>query len=289
MMNLGTISKDTYQGLMASTSGNSSFSIKTLGQQRSNDRLNVSNSHYRLVFLTRGTCEYALDKRKVAVNDLSIGIVKPNQALGIIDSGYGEGYVISFSYDYLQLAIISSPLIQQLHLGISNLDTVPVPISDHAFLSDLTERLMQEYDMSNGMKEEVVRGLFQVFALYLSRATAQLKPMIDIRCNRYTKRFFSLLDQHFRTLKMPADYAEMMAVTPAYLNNVIKDNLGFTTSYFIHQRILTEAKRLMMFEELNMKEVAYKLGFFDVSHFSKFFKRITGERFTDYKRSVVAA
>ena len=289
MMNSGTITKDTYQGLITSASGNFSFSIKTLDQQRSNDRLNVSNTHYRLVFLTQGRCEYVLDKRRVAVNDLSIGIVKPHQALAMLDSSYAEGYVISFSYDYLQLAIISSPLIQQLHLGISNLDTVPVPTSDHAFLADLTNRIMQEYDMSSGMKEEVVRGLFQVFALYLSRATAQLKPAIDLRGNRYTKRFFALLDQHFRTLKMPADYADLMAVTPAYLNNVIKDNLGFTTSYFIHQRLLTEAKRLMMFEELNMKEVAYKLGFFDVSHFSKFFKRITGERFTDYKRNVAAA
>jgi len=288
-MNSGTIARDTYQGLITSASGNFSFSIKTLDQQSSNDRLNVSNTHYRLVFLTRGKCEYVLDKRRVSVNDLSIGIVKPHQSLSMLDSSYAEGYVISFSYDYLQLAIISSPLIQQLHLGISNLDSVPVPNSDHAFLSDLTNRIMQEYDMSSGMKEEVVRGLFQVFALYLSRATSQLKPTIDLRCNRYTKRFFTLLDQHFRTLKMPADYADLMAVTPAYLNNVIKDNLGFTTSYFIHQRILTEAKRLMMFEELNMKEVAYKLGFFDVSHFSKFFKRITGERFTDYKRSVVAA
>ena len=287
-MNPNTNSKDRYQSLLVSASGNFSFTIKTLDQQKCNDRSHGCSSHYRLVFLTKGECKYDLDKRKVAVNDLSIGIVKPNQSFSNVDYASAEGYVLSFSYDYLQLAIISSPLIQQLHLGISNLDTVPVPTSDHTFLTDISKRLMQEYDMSSGMKEEVVRGLFQVFALYLSRATAQLKPVIEAKCNRYTKRFFSLLDQHFRTLKMPADYADMMAVTPSYLNNVIKDNLGFTTSYFIQQRILTEAKRLMMFEELNMKEVAYKLGFFDVSHFSKFFKRITGERFTDFKRNVAA-
>lgn len=273
---------------MVSASGNSSFTIKTLEEQRKNEKSHGCNSHYKLVFLTRGQCEYLLDRRRVAVNEQCIGIVKPNQIFGNLDFDFAEGYVISFSFDYLQLAIISSPLIQQLHLGISNLDIVPVPGLDHSFLADVSNRLIQEYDMCNGMREEVVRGLFQVFALYLSRATAQLKPITEAKCNRYTKRFFSLLDQHYRTLKMPADYADLMAVTPAYLNNVIKDNLGFTTSYFIQQRILTEAKRLMMFEELNMKEVAYSLGFFDVSHFSKFFKRITGKRFTDFKRNVAA-
>jgi AraC family transcriptional activator of pobA len=279
---------DSYQGLLVSAAGNFSFTIKTLAEQRSNDKAYGCTSHYKLVFLTRGECQYLLDRRNIAVDDLSIGIVKPHQSFENVNYASAEGYIISFSYDYLQLAIISSPLIQQLHLGISNLDTVPVPVSEHNFLADVSSRLMQEYGMSNGMREEVVRGLFQVFALYLSRATAQLKPAAEVKSNRYTKRFFSLLDQHFRTLKMPADYADLMAVTPAYLNNVIKDNLGFTTSYFIQQRILTEAKRLMMFEELNMKEVAYSLGFFDVSHFSKFFKRITGKRFTDFKRNVAA-
>jgi AraC family transcriptional activator of pobA len=287
-MNLNANVKDRSHGSMAPAAGNFSFTIKSIGQLRHHDRLSGTGTHYKLVFLSSGECEYVLDKRTVNLSGSSIGIIRPNQFFGKLNYDEAEGYVISFSYDYLQLAILSSPLIQQLHLGFSSLDTVTVPAADHLFLSDLSGRLLEEYDMSHGMKEEVVRGLFQVFALYLSRATAQLKPIIDVRCNRYTKRFFALLDEHYHTLKMPADYADLMAVTPAYLNNVIKDNLGFTTSYFIQQRILTEAKRLMMFEELNMKEVAYKLGFFDVSHFSKFFKRITGERFTDYKRTVAA-
>ncbi|GAA4318122.1 hypothetical protein GCM10023149_16070 [Mucilaginibacter gynuensis] len=150
------------------------------------------------------------------------------------------------------------------------------------------ERLIYEFNQSGGMKQDVLRGLFQVFAVFLGRATTQVDPVIQNKCVGQTKTFFKLLDQHFATLKMPADYARLMSVTPAYLNNMIKDALGNTTSYFIQQRILVEAKRLMSLDELNMKEVAYKLGFFDVSHFSKFFKRTSGERFTDYKRNVAA-
>jgi AraC family transcriptional activator of pobA len=182
----------------------------------------------------------------------------------------------------------SSALLQSVFLNLGEVDQVPVPRGDHRFLKDIMDRLIFEYNSNGGMKEEVVRGLFQVFASFLNRATSQLNPVSQGKCLRQTKRFFSLLDQHFTTLKMPADYARLMSVTPAYLNNIVKDTLGNTTSYFIQQRILVEAKRLMNYEELNMKEVAYKLGFFDVSHFSKFFKRITGERFTDYKRAIAA-
>ena len=85
MMNSTTISKDRYQGLMVSASGNFSFTIKTLEEQRSNEKANGCNSHYKLVFLTKGECQYVLDKRKIAVNDQTIGIVKPNQIFGSVN------------------------------------------------------------------------------------------------------------------------------------------------------------------------------------------------------------
>ncbi|RYG13688.1 MAG: hypothetical protein EOO07_17425 [Chitinophagaceae bacterium] len=64
-MNPNTNSKDRYQSLMVSASGNFSFTIKTLDQQKCNDRSHGCSSHYRLVFLTKGECKYDLDKRKV--------------------------------------------------------------------------------------------------------------------------------------------------------------------------------------------------------------------------------
>jgi AraC-like DNA-binding protein len=49
--------------------------------------------------------------------------------------------------------------------------------------------------------------------------------------------------------------------------------------------MVQEAKRLAMYSDASMKMVAYTLGFDDLSHFSKFFKNVTGINFTQYKKS----
>jgi YesN/AraC family two-component response regulator len=107
------------------------------------------------------------------------------------------------------------------------------------------------------------------------------------RCPPLVKRFFALLEDYFLTLKMPADYADLLAVTPAYLNELVKRSCGFTTSYCIQQRIVAEAKRLIMNSELSLKEISYRLGFDDASHFSKFFKKFTGKRYSDFRRQII--
>ena len=85
---------------------------------------------------------------------------------------------------------------------------------------------------------------------------------------------------------MVKEYADMLAVTPNYLNEMVKEVSGFTASHHIQQRIILEAKRKVIFEGDSLKEIAYGLGFWDPAHFSKFFKNSSGVNFTDFKKGV---
>ena len=86
-------------------------------------------------------------------------------------------------------------------------------------------------------------------------------------------------------LKSVREYAAKLFVSPSYLNSVVKKNSGCSASYHIRGRIVREAKRQAMFGEMNMKEIAYHLGFSNSAHFSKFFKTIAGQTFSDFKQS----
>lgn len=79
----------------------------------------------------------------------------------------------------------------------------------------------------------------------------------------------------------------MLAVTRDYLNESLKRRAGFTTSYFIHQWIIIEAKRLNTYSDVTLKEIAFQLGFDDLSQFSKFFKKASGLRFTEFKKKAL--
>lgn len=242
---------------------------------------------YTVVFIEKGSCECRTGDHLFSLDASTVAIIKPKQIFTVLSGGHENGFVLSFSYEFMQAAMNSAGMAQEFHLN-SSIGKVSVPEQDRCFLTDIAGRLRREYQMNNGLKDEILKSLFQIFALYLNRITTEKHPVIQNRCLYHTNRFFALLDEHFATLKMPADYANLLAVSPSYLNCIIKEKFGLNTSYFIQQRILAEAKKLMTAHDTTMKEVAYKLGFFDVSHFSKFFKRNTGRRFTDFRRAVAA-
>ncbi|HHG86644.1 MAG TPA: helix-turn-helix domain-containing protein, partial [Bacteroidetes bacterium] len=84
------------------------------------------------------------------------------------------------------------------------------------------------------------------------------------------------LEEQFMHLHQVKDYASLLAITEKHLNELCKKSTGKTASELIYDRIVLEAKRLLMHSSMNNKEVAYQLSFDDPSHFSKFFKRKVG-------------
>jgi AraC family transcriptional activator of pobA len=85
-----------------------------------------------------------------------------------------------------------------------------------------------------------------------------------------------LIDEHFRTERNIGFYAGRLAMTPDRLNDHVKRATGVTAGHLLRQRILTEAKRQLVFTRLTVGEIAYDLAFADPSHFGRFFKKQTG-------------
>lgn len=83
---------------------------------------------------------------------------------------------------------------------------------------------------------------------------------------------------------MVSDYARELAVTPNYLNEIIRKKTGIAASDHIKNRIILEAKREAVHGGGSMKEIAYRLGFDDLAHFSKYFKNATGRSFTEFRK-----
>jgi len=88
--------------------------------------------------------------------------------------------------------------------------------------------------------------------------------------------FKQLLKENIGAYKSPADYAEMLHISAPYLNEVVKDMTGSTVSFWIRFTIVTEAKRLLYFTSLSVKQIAAGLGFEDHSYFSRLFYKETG-------------
>lgn len=102
------------------------------------------------------------------------------------------------------------------------------------------------------------------------------------------QRYLRLVDEQYVKKKAVCQYAGMLYVTASYLNKVVKEETGLTAREHIQQKIIAEAKRGLYLSGLSMKEVAFSLGFDDIAHFSKFFKKVCGYNFSDLKKNMAS-
>src|SRR6202035_2010281 len=85
-----------------------------------------------------------------------------------------------------------------------------------------------------------------------------------------------LVEEHFHKQRQLAFYAGRLAMTVDRLNDHVRRATGVTAGHLIRQRVLTEAKRQLVFTSQPIHEIAYDLAFSDPSHFARFFRKNTG-------------
>lgn len=110
-----------------------------------------------------------------------------------------------------------------------------------------------------------------LFEKEILQRTAQTRP------SAITSQFRKLLSQHFKTVKSPSEYAGMLSITSPYLNEVVKETSGQPVSYWIQNEVMMEAKRLLYYTDLSIKEIAFGLGYDDHAYFCRLFRKVTGK------------
>ena len=86
----------------------------------------------------------------------------------------------------------------------------------------------------------------------------------------------SLIEARYRELHRPGEYARLLHTTPKSLAKLVKTHLHKTLTELIRERVVRQAKWEMLHTTKPVKRVARELGFEDVFHFSRLFKRSAG-------------
>jgi len=153
-------------------------------------------------------------------------------------------------------------------------------------MKGIAARMIKESENVFLYRSQLLRRYLKIFLIYLSRHNARKEEMeINTRSSQLVQKFMVMLEREFKTVKSVNEYASQLAVTPNHLNVIVKKHTRQPAGYHIRQRIVLEAKRLALYSDVCMKEIAYLLGFSDTAHFSKFFKKSTGINFSEFKRS----
>jgi AraC family transcriptional activator of pobA len=246
----------------------------------------VRRPHYQIVWFTRGSGYFSIDLEKYRIMDNTTYTIPPGRLHQLMPEGRLSGYVLSFNIDFLYLAIEGPgrPFFEEIISDLKRVNMYLLKRVDPALQNVLVD-ISREVEAHLMLRLEILSGLFKVFLIYMKRQSTTIRQE-EGGCHRTRlfNSFYSKLDNQFRTMKQVADYANELFVSPSYLTEVVKKVTGHSAGYHIRQRMVQEAKRLVMYDDANMKMVAYSLGFDDLAHFSKYFKNAAGMNFSDFRK-----
>lgn len=269
------------------------FSIHTLDYIKEEDVCEhdqaLNESLFSVIFITGGHGDFltGLEKTAIANNDLLIVSPRDFNKLRLI--GELDGYLLSFMPSFFDSSDYGAEsLYDNTYQMFAETRLVNIDGDSLTDMQDIMEIMLKEFTRHNLYRGQVLKRYFKIFLIHLAE---QFKTLAEItrqpRNNEILYNFMSQLEKYFRVKKMVADYADMLSVTPNYLNEVIKKLTGVSAGCHIRKRIALEAKRQAINSNTCMKSIAYDLGFLDLAHFSKFFKNTTGINFSDFKKTGV--
>ena len=239
---------------------------ETLGAHR--------DDHYIFFLMEAGVASLMIDFHELQLEPSSLYYILPGQVHHRLRTQQTQGWFVAVDTgliprDYRE--VFENQLILQQ----------PYP---------LDERLLRQCrSLLHLMEEKYMEGDRDVFNLPVTHSL--LKSFLGIvasgfsclnsrqttisRPAQLSHQFKKLVQENVRILKSPSAYAAKLHVSESYLNEALKKVTGFSVSYWVQHEVVLEAKRLLYYSQLNVKEIAHKLGYEDHAYFSRMFKKAT--------------
>jgi AraC family transcriptional regulator, transcriptional activator of pobA len=157
-----------------------------------------------------------------------------------------------------------------------------IPIADEAErarLSALCVELFEETSLAREGYRMAARGLLALIAVGVARLAASRARTGSVTlqpADATVAQLRALVDEFFRVEHQLGFYAEKLGMTVDRLNDHVKRATGVTAGHLIRQRLVTEAKRQLVFTGQPIQDIAEELAFSDPSHFARFFRKHTG-------------
>ena len=236
------------------------------------------HSFYHLLYFTEGSGQHTVDFVKFPVKKGMIYFMKPGQTHSWEFTGDVEGFIVNFSPTFFDQIFLSTHILEQFSFfGYDVQKQVLVIDKKHqAQIEQILAEIVQEQSGKKQHHQLIIASLLLQLFLHVSRSAHDKKEHSSPTYHSLlVSNFEKLIEEHYKTLKLPKEYASLLYITPNHLNEVCKDTTGLPAGEIIRNRIVLEAKRLLINFELSIGQIAEELGFKDNSYFVKFFKKYT--------------
>ncbi|WP_129715453.1 helix-turn-helix domain-containing protein [Pedobacter sp. SYP-B3415] len=263
-------------------------SLKTIGMLPVNagslEAINSDTykSYIKVMYIPEG-CRICVDFDTYQTGGPVLFFISPNQTLKIEVLGPQAGYFIFYNRDFYCIQLHDEEVACDglLFNNINNMPMTAVPEQEAGFINYLFSQITNEFELKDTSQEEMLRTYLKQLLIKSTRLWKQ-QHMDGVLAGQNTdldsfRQFTRLVEAHYKKKHMVADYAEMLLVAAKTLTHRFKKLNLPQPNDVIKNRIMLEAKRLLVHTAMSAKEIAYELGYEDPAYFSRLFFIKTGE------------
>jgi AraC-like DNA-binding protein len=242
---------------------------------KSNKNVVHRDDYYMFLFMEAATAIFSIDFEEVHVQGESVFYVRPGQVHFVSSFRGTKGWALA----------IDSMLVEKEYKNMFGEQFITQrPVTTGASVSarmnqtaGLLHAAMQAGPtaFSNGIILNLANAFIGIIAEQYAIRQENLRHNKS-RSALIAYQFRELLSENFRTIKSPTQYARKLNYSLSHLNESVRKATGSPVSYWIHQQIVLEAKRLLYYTDMDVKEIAFSLGYEDHTYFSRLFAKVAG-------------
>lgn len=270
------------------------FNVFKLEDCRPNERPNISYSRrdFYKICLIRGVNRYHYADKSIEVSGPTLLFFNPQvpytwENLSGEISGFFCIFTESFFTEKIKGRLSDLPMFAQ-----NGKPSYHLNLEEDSEVSIVFKKMIDEINSVYSFKYDLLRNYITELTHYaLKRQPSESLYQHPDANSRITSVFQELLERQFPietqsqrfNFRSAKDFASQLSVHVNHLNRAIKETTGKTTTHYISERIVAEAKALLKHTDWNISEISYSLGFEEAAHFNNFFKKQTDQTPTFFR------
>jgi AraC-like DNA-binding protein len=232
-------------------------------------------SAYTIYWIQEGEGTYNIDFEQYSFTDNMLFFLSPGQVFTVKTEQIKIAYKLTFQRDFYCIETHDKEVACNgiLFNNIYETPFVKPCKKDSLKLKTILANLIEEFQQTETAQYDMLQSYlkqFMICAVRVKKENYLIKEDIE---TRLFKDFSLLVEQNFKTLHTVSSYAQQLGISPKSVTKHFQKLGSVKPSNFIRNRIVLEAKRLLIYTNKTVKEIAFELGFNDPAYFSRFFTK----------------
>jgi len=221
---------------------------------------------------------------------------KPRQIIEIKNLEFeDDGYIMLFHEDFLLGSVLATEIKKYAFFDYETDEALHLSPKEEKTILRLFESIQTEYgnnedEFSKDIILANINSMLNYAERYYKRQFINRKPLTGktiSSVNQFLENYLSKDRLSTEGLPTVASMASALHMSPRYLSDLLKIETGKTAQELIHIWLIHEAKNRLRVSNANVSEIAYSLGFENMSYFSKLFKKETGVSPKEFKKGLI--